>query len=357
VPSIANTLRSYLKKQGSPLADHVPDLIRSGRRYQVDPRLIVAIANAETSLGKAGSGPAVYNAWGIGPGRAYRSWSQGIDAMAKLLRTGYLDEGRTSFTSLYPKYVWGKADKQGDPNADWVRNASNTYAALGGNPNNVTRGWRNASAPAATRVSYGPPVEQPTGVLRARPTFDVMDPQFPLDALNRVAQGGSAVASFRSMIRAMDWAKQIAGPFAQDPKNVRPKADARGHPTDTSSQTIDPGGGWGGSYAPATQLAKVGERFGLVPTSEKRDTKMTASGNVSDHWVGSKSSYAYDLGGSVAQMDQAARAIAQRLGISYDGKGPLVATKIANGLRYQILYRTNVGGNHFDHIHIGVRRI
>ena len=135
-----------------------------------------------------------------------------------------------------------------------------------------------------------------------------------------------------------------------------PSFDTRGHPTTQSSQTLDPGGGWGGSYAPATQVAKVGEHYGLVPTSQKRDTKMTSSGNTSDHWVGSKNSYAYDLGGTVPQMDRAAKAITQRLGIPYKG-GPLVATVTRHGLRYQVLYRTNVGGNHFNHIHIGVRRV
>jgi len=355
VANITNTLRNYLREQRSPLAEHVSDLIRAGRRYQVDPRLIVAIANAETSLGKAGAGPAVHNAWGIGPGRAYRSWAQGIDAMAKLLRTGYLSEGRTSFTSLYPKYVWGRSDRNGDPNADWVKNASATYSALGGNPGNVTGGWRNASAPGISKVPYGPPVESPLGTLRARPTFDVMDPSFPLDALNRVAKGGSAVASFRSMVRAMDFAKQLAGPLASNSTGA-PRTDAQGHPVVAADRVIDPSGTWGGSYGPATVLAKVAERFGLVPTSQKRDTKMTTSGNVSDHWVGAKSSYAYDMSGSVPEMDDAARAIAQRLGIGYNG-GPLVATKTQNGLRYQVLYRTNVGGNHFNHIHIGVRRI
>lgn len=135
-----------------------------------------------------------------------------------------------------------------------------------------------------------------------------------------------------------------------------PSFDPRGHPTVQAARTLDPGGGWGGSYAPATAVARVGERFGLVPTSQKRDTKMTSSGNTSDHWVGSKNAYAYDLGGSVSEMDRAARAITQRLGIPYKS-GPLVAAVTRNGLRYQILYRTNVGGNHFNHIHIGVKRV
>jgi len=112
-----------------------------------------------------------------------------------------------------------------------------------------------------------------------------------------------------------------------------PSFDPRGHPVTRAAQAFDPGGGWGGSYGPATQVAKVGERFGLTPTSTKRDTKMTASGNVSDHWVGSRNAYAYDLGGTVSQMDRAARAITQRLGIPYRG-GALVASVVRNGLRY-----------------------
>ena len=105
---------------------------------------------------------------------------------------------------------------------------------------------------------------------------------------------------------------------------------------------LDPGGGWGGAYQPASALAAIARQHGLQSTSEKRDRKTTASGGTSDHWAGSKNAYAYDLGGSVKNMDRAAKAIAQRLGIPYKG-GPLVATVNRDGLRYQILYRTNVG--------------
>jgi hypothetical protein len=93
----------------------------------------------------------------------------------------------------------------------------------------------------------------------------------------------------------------------------------------------------------------------LTATSEKRSTKNTASGGVSDHWEGSTNAYAYDLSGSVANMDKAAKALMRQFGINWDG-GEIVKNIYRNGYRIQILYRTHVGGNHYDHIHIGVRR-
>lgn len=120
-----------------------------------------------------------------------------------------------------------------------------------------------------------------------------------------------------------------------------------------------PGGGWGGSFDIATSMADVARKGGLSVMSEKRETKNTASGGVSDHWVGSKDAYAYDLSNGsnpTPEMDAVARQLAQLLGVRYDGKSELVLTKTINGYRYQILYRTNVGGNHFNHIHVGVRR-
>lgn len=112
-------------------------------------------------------------------------------------------------------------------------------------------------------------------------------------------------------------------------------------------------GAWGGSKSLADQLSSV---TGLRATSEKRDRQSTASGGVSDHWTGSKNAYAKDLGGSVASMDAAAVKLARSLGIPYKKGQRLEATVNRGGHRVQVLYRTNTGGNHFDHIHLGVRR-
>lgn len=126
-------------------------------------------------------------------------------------------------------------------------------------------------------------------------------------------------------------------------------------PTDTTG--FVPGGGWGGSKNLATDLAKIGEKLGLKVTSEKRATKLSASGIPSDHWTGSKNSYAYDLsnGTTTPQEDRSASAIAAALGVPNWKGGVLNVTK--GGYRYQVLYKTMVGGNHFNHVHVGVKKV
>jgi hypothetical protein len=122
--------------------------------------------------------------------------------------------------------------------------------------------------------------------------------------------------------------------------------------------TGDPNGAWGGSYDVARGFADLAQGLGLKSTSEKRQRQATSTGGVSDHWVGSKNSYAFDLSNGVRtkQMDQAASQIAARLGVHWNG-GPLELTKVVNGYRIQVLYRTQLGGDHNNHIHVGVERV
>jgi hypothetical protein len=116
---------------------------------------------------------------------------------------------------------------------------------------------------------------------------------------------------------------------------------------------------WGGSHGIATGFAQIGLGNGLKAVSEKRSRMNTSTGGVSDHWDKNTNSYAYDLSNGsqpTPQMDQSAAQIAAQLGVKWNG-GPLEITKVVNGYRVQVLYRTNTGGNHFDHIHVGVRRV
>lgn len=125
------------------------------------------------------------------------------------------------------------------------------------------------------------------------------------------------------------------------------------------SPGLTPSGGWGGSEGPAMALARLS---GLTITSSKRGTRSTASGGTSDHWVGNTNAYAVDLGwgGSspTAQADAAASRIVAALGgsASWGSSGGVFNTTL-NGLRFQVIYRSNVGGNHFNHIHVGVKKV
>jgi hypothetical protein len=111
----------------------------------------------------------------------------------------------------------------------------------------------------------------------------------------------------------------------------------------------------------------MAKKLGLDAVSEKRDTVNTASGGVSDHYSGNKNAYAWDLsnGGSpTPEMDKSAMMIARALGAGKQWKkqgkqGVLNVTKKIDGrtYRFQLLYRTNVGGNHYNHNHFGVSRV
>jgi hypothetical protein len=111
-----------------------------------------------------------------------------------------------------------------------------------------------------------------------------------------------------------------------------------------------PGGKWAGAEAPALAIARFS---GLPITSQKRSRKHTASGGVSDHWTGSTSSYAVDLGTSGAAGDRAFAKIMAGLGHPNLKPGQWHNINIG-GYRYQIGWRTS---GHFDHIHVGVKKL
>ena len=112
------------------------------------------------------------------------------------------------------------------------------------------------------------------------------------------------------------------------------------------------GGDWGGSLPLALQVAAASN---LPITSQKRTRERTASGGVSDHWVGSETSYAVDLGAVGSVGDRAYARILTSLGLS-PAQYPAGQWHNINigGYRYQIGRKTP---GHFDHIHVGVKRL
>ena len=87
-------LRSYLEKYDSPLAPYAQDFVASADKYNLDWKLVAAIAGNESTFGKAVPYNS-YNAWGWGVYGdnviRFSSWSEGIDTISQGLRVRYMD--------------------------------------------------------------------------------------------------------------------------------------------------------------------------------------------------------------------------------------------------------------------------
>lgn len=83
----------------------------------------------------------------------------------------------------------------------------------------------------------------------------------------------------------------------------------------------------------------------------------TVHGTRSDHQGPPSYAWAADISNGSSptrEMDEMARLIAKWFGGSWSGEG--ITDWWSGGYRFQMLYRTDTGGNHWNHVHIGVRR-
>ncbi len=134
---IAEALDRYLADKGSSLAGQGSALVESGRRWDVDPRLVVAIAGAESTFGTRLC--AEYNAWNWFykdtsncSANAFTSWKEGIERATRGLRQLYLDRDHTTIPKIAEVYT--ATDRE-----TWIRNVTLFYETeLGGDPNDLT---------------------------------------------------------------------------------------------------------------------------------------------------------------------------------------------------------------------------
>jgi hypothetical protein len=319
-------------------------IIRSARKHDVDPEAAIAVARGEGGL-----------KWGaVGD----KGTSHGP---FQLRRGGALPKGKSAAWANSPAGIDYAIRRMAESGARGLRGAAAVDAIVRNfeRPYDPDTSVKNAVARLkSSRVSgTGVPPPTMTGPLTPPPPGGLLGmdmTETALSNLGRIAMGEKATDTLADLVTA----SQMPTP-ATPPPGVT-LVDPAGKKVTKAVKVSDPGGGWGGAYNPATALANLGKAHGLSAVSEKRDRQSTKSGGVSDHWVGSKDAYAYDLSNGkrpTAEMDRAAIKIARRLGVKYSGKGPLVLTKTVGGYRYQVLYRTQVGGNHNDHIHVGVRRV
>lgn len=135
-PVSAASLDRYLESKASPMAGAGAALLTAGVEHRIDPRLLVAIAGAESYFGLITCAP--FNGWGWGcPNGPYRftSWADGIDTIARGLRENYLDDGLTTVGEIHLRYAPPNATN--DPtnlNYGWADNVARFLVEQGGDP-------------------------------------------------------------------------------------------------------------------------------------------------------------------------------------------------------------------------------
>jgi hypothetical protein len=129
-PNLATTIDAFLEAEGSPLAGHGPVFVANGIASDVDPRLIVAIAGAESSFGV--NICTNYNAWNCFPppdgycNWPFSSWDDGIATVSKFIGI-WISKGYTTIPLIEARYC-------GSGCQNWIPNVTSFYNNyLGGN--------------------------------------------------------------------------------------------------------------------------------------------------------------------------------------------------------------------------------
>lgn len=136
----AASIDEYLESRASPMAGSGAAFLKAGIDHDIDPRLLVAIAGAESYFGLQTCAP--FNGWGWGCPNApyrFRSWAEAVDTVAAGLRKSYLDDGLTTVGEIHLRYAPPNADN--DPtglNFAWPDNVARFLTEQGGDPQDVT---------------------------------------------------------------------------------------------------------------------------------------------------------------------------------------------------------------------------
>lgn len=138
-PVSAESIDLYLQSKGSPLAGEGAAFLEAGVEHKVDPRLVVAIAGAESYFGIQTCAP--HNAWGWGcPSNpfSFRDWPHAIDTVTLGLRENYVDDGLTTVGEIHLRYAPPNATN--DPNGlnyAWADNVARFLVEQGGDPEDI----------------------------------------------------------------------------------------------------------------------------------------------------------------------------------------------------------------------------
>lgn len=99
-------LTKFLHENQSPLADYADYIIDRADHYQIDFRLVPAIAMCESNAGKRIPSHDSYNAWGISVatgtlnGAKFPNWMYAVDWVTRYIKEKYYDRGLKSLTDI-----------------------------------------------------------------------------------------------------------------------------------------------------------------------------------------------------------------------------------------------------------------
>lgn len=340
------TIDSYLSGRGSPMAGQGAAFIRAGKKYGIDPRLLVGMSVIESSAGAKLARPFNPFNWGIHQGKQYGSWEESIMDVARGMKRGYIDKGLVTPSQIVSKYA-PASDNNDEGN--WAKVVGGVMAQLGGNPGPVTA--TSASAASAFPATAAPADATP-----------FLDP-FTLSASIRdqFIQGKGSI-DLTALPGTVKGAWQTPKPTP--PPSVAPSAA----PGTAALPGVPTGGGdplafvgkvehRSGPSAPHTAeilnfVGQVGQQAGkvLTPWGNESHSLTTVNGNRSAHADGN----AADIPSSGSELIRLGRAALVAAGMP-----PAQAAKVNGGLfnigGKQIIFATNEGGNHHDHLHVGLR--
>lgn len=98
-------LKNFLNSYNSPIADYSQMLVSTADKYNIDWKLVTAIAGVESTFGKRIPIDS-YNAYGWANGNYYfTSWEDSIEIVTKTLREKYYDRGANTVNKIAPIYA------------------------------------------------------------------------------------------------------------------------------------------------------------------------------------------------------------------------------------------------------------
>lgn len=120
-------IERYLTHYKSPMAGHGDYIVKTADHFNLDPYLIVAIAQQESNLGKL-MPPRCHNAWGWGIHSAgtlcFDTWQEGINTFTQGIAEKYVAYGLTTPEKIMTKY------NPTSPGGAWAKGVNQFLAEL-----------------------------------------------------------------------------------------------------------------------------------------------------------------------------------------------------------------------------------